>query len=150
MCKKPSGRVQKPKQLERAIRCITLDTNNNRNGVAVILESEWHDKILKVGRISDIIINGKLAYGNSILNVISAYAPHVGCPHQEKSHLYEHLEQIMTNIKLEEEILIGADLNGHVGRDRSGLEQEHGGHVFGDRNEEGKMSLDLLKDVTWE
>ena len=29
--------------------------------------------ILKVGRISDRIINVKLAYGNSMLNVISAY-----------------------------------------------------------------------------
>ena len=72
-----------------------------RNGVAVILEREWHDQILKVDRI----INVKLAYGNSILNVISAYAPQVGCPHEEKSQLYEHLEQIMRNIKPEEEII---------------------------------------------
>ena len=36
-------------------------TSNNRNGVAVILEREWHDKILKVDRISDRIINVKLA-----------------------------------------------------------------------------------------
>ena len=138
-----------------------LGTSNNRNGVAVILEREWHDKILKVDRISDRIINVKLAYGNSILNVISAYAPQVGCPHEEKSQFYEHLEQIMRNIKpgeeiiigaehLEqimryikpgEEIIIGADLNGHVGRDRSGFEQEHGGHSFGDRNEEGEDVL---------
>ena len=95
-------------------------TRNNRNGVAVILEREWHDKIL---------------------NVISAYAPQVGCPHEEKSQFYEHLEQIMRNIKPEEEIIIGADLNGHVGRDRSGFEQEHGGHSFGDRNEEGEDVL---------
>ena len=42
----------------------------------------------------------------------------------------------MRNIKLGEEIIIGADLNGHVGRDRSGFEQEHGGNSFGDRNDE--------------
>ena len=57
--------------------------------------------------------------------MISAYAPQVGCPSEEKSQFYEHLEQIMRNIKPEEEIIIGADLNGHVGRDRSGFEQEH-------------------------
>ena len=89
-------------------------TTKNRNGVAVILEREWHDTILKVEIISDRIINVKLANGNSILNVISAYAPQVGCPHEEKSQLYEHLEQIMRNIKPGEEILIGADLNGRV------------------------------------
>ena len=43
----------------------------------------------------------------------------------------------MRNIKPGEEIIIGADLNGHVGRDMSGFEQEHGGHSFGERNEEG-------------
>ena len=81
----------------------------------------------------------KLAYGNSILNVISAYAPQVGCQHEEKSQFYEHLEQIMRNIKQEEKILIGADLNGHVRRHRSGFEQEHGGHCFGYRKEEGEL-----------
>ena len=40
----------------------------------------------------------------------------------------------MRNIKPGEEIII--DLNGHVGRDRSGFEQEHGCHNCGDRNEE--------------
>ena len=47
----------------------------------------------------------------------------------------------MRNIKPEEEIIIGADLNGHVGRDRRGFEQEHRGHSFGDRNEEGEDVL---------
>ena len=131
----------KAKEIGEGYKMYYFGTSNNRNGVAVILEREWHDKILKVDRISDRIINVKLAYGNSILNVISAYAPQVGCPHEEKSQLYEHLEQIMRNIKPEEEIIIGAYLNGHVGRDRSGFEQEHGGHSFGDRNEEGEDVL---------
>ena len=131
----------KDKEIGEGYKIYYFGTSSNRNGVAVILEREWHDKILKVDRISDRIINVKLAYGNSILNVISAYASQVGCPHGEKSQFYEHLEQIMKNIKPGEEIIIGADLNGHVGRDRSGFEQEHGGHSFGDRNEEGEDVL---------
>ena len=127
----------KAKEIGEGYKMYYFGTSNNRNGVAVILGREWHDKILKVDRISDKIINVKLAYGNSILNVISAYAPQVGCPHEQKSQCYEHLEQRMRNIKPGEEIIIGADLTGHVGRDRSGFEQEHGGHSFGDRNEEG-------------
>ena len=129
--------MQKPKKLERAIRCTYyFGTSNNCNGETVILERECHDKILKVDIISDRIFNVRLAYGNSVLNVISAYAPQVGCPQEEKSQFYEHLEQIMRNIKPGEEIIIGANLNGHVGRDKSGFEQENGGHSFGDRNEE--------------
>ena len=60
-------------------------TSNNRNGAAIILERDWQDKILKLERILNKVINVKLAYGNSILNVISAYAPQVGCPQEEKS-----------------------------------------------------------------
>ena len=131
----------KAKEIGEGYNMYYFGTSNNRNGVAVILEREWHDKILKVDRISERIINVKLAYGNSILHVISAYTPQVGCPHEEKSQFYDHLEQIMRNIKPVEEIIIRADLNGHVGRDRSGFEQEHGGHSFGDRHEEGEDVL---------
>ena len=125
-------------------------TSNNRNGVAVILEREWHAKILKVDRISDRIFNVKLAYVNSILNVIPAYAPQVGCPHEENSQFYEHLEQIMRNIKPEEEIIIGADLNGHVVRDRSGFEQNTDSTVLETEMKKGKMYLDSLKHITWD
>ena len=126
----------KAKEIGEGYKMYYFGTSNNCNGEAVILERECHDQILKVDIISDIIINVRLAYGNSVLNVISAYAPQVGCPQEEKSKFYEHLEQIMRNIKPGEEIIIGANLNGHVGRDKSGFEQENGGHSFGDRNEE--------------
>ena len=52
--------MQKPKEL------YYFGTSNNGNGVAVILEREWHENILKIERISDRIINVKLA-----------------CPHEE-------------------------------------------------------------------
>ena len=95
---------------------------------------------MKLERISDIIriINVKLAYGDSILKEISAHAPQVGFPHEENSQFKEHniMEQIMRNIKPDDEILIGAVLNGHVGRGRSVFEQEHGCHSFRDINEE--------------
>ena len=88
----------KAKEIGVGYKMYYFGTSNNRNGVAVILEREWHDKILKMDRIADRNINVKLAYANSISNVISAYAPQVGCPHEEKSQFYEHLEQLMRNI----------------------------------------------------
>ena len=83
----------KAKDIGEGYKMYFFGTSNNRHGVAVILEGEWHDKISQVDRISDRITNVKLAYGTNILNVISAYAPQVGCPHEEKSQFYEHLEQ---------------------------------------------------------
>ena len=139
----------KAKDIGEGYKIYYFGTSNNRNGVAVILEGEWHDKFSKVDRISDRITNVKLAYGTSILNVISAYAPQVGCPHEDKSQFYQHLEQ-MRNIKPGEEIIIGADLHGHVGRDRSGFEQEHEATVSKTEMKNGKMSLDSLKHITCE
>ena len=92
----------------------------------------------------------KLAYGSSILNVISEYAPQVGCPHEEKSRFYEHLEQIMRNGKNNEEYQTSRGNHYRSrpkwsrGRDSGGFEQEHGDHSFGDRNEEGG---DILRFV---
>ena len=41
-------------------------------------------KILEIKRLSDRIITRKLAAENTMLNIISVYAPHAGCPQQEK------------------------------------------------------------------
>ena len=73
--------------------------------------------------------------------MISAYAPQVGFPQEDNIKLYEHHEQILRNIKPGDEIIKGADLTGHMGRHRSGFEQEHRGHSFGDRHEEGEDVL---------
>ena len=44
---------------------------------------------------------------------------------------------MVTSVPDKEEIVIGADLNGHVGDKRDGFESEHGGHGYGQRNDEG-------------
>ena len=40
---------------------------------------------------------------------------------------------------------IGADINGHVGRARTGFEREHGGNRWGDRNAEGQEILQFAQ-----
>ena len=55
-----------------------------RNGIGIILSKEWQDKILEIKRISDRIMTMKLVSGNTMLNIISVYAPQVGCSQQEK------------------------------------------------------------------
>ena len=61
----------KAKEIGEGYKMYYFGTSNKRNGVGVILERDLHDNILKVDRISDIIINVKLAYiyiyGNILL-----------------------------------------------------------------------------------
>ncbi len=47
----------------------------SRNGVGIILPSEWQDKILEVKRKIDRVMSIKLVVGKRMLNIISAYAP---------------------------------------------------------------------------
>ena len=66
-----------------------------RNGIGIILSKEWQDKILEIKRISDRIMTMKIVSGNTMLNIISVYAPQVGCSQQEKDQFYENLESEM-------------------------------------------------------
>ena len=76
----------------------------------------------------------KLVSGNTTLNIISVYAPQVGCSQQEKDQFYENLESEIRRIPLHEELVIGGYLNGHVGKDRTNFEMEHGVHGYGQQN----------------
>ncbi|XP_068209255.1 craniofacial development protein 2-like [Palaemon carinicauda] len=49
----------------------------------------------------------------------------------------------MINIPNEELLMIGGDLNGHVGRNSQWLERIHGGWALGDRNLDGERVMDF-------
>ena len=51
----------------------------------------------------------------------------------------------MRRIPLHEELVIGGDLNGHVGKDRTNFEMEHGGHGYGQQNPEGESILSFAQ-----
>ena len=57
----------------------------------------------------------KLASEGCVWNIISANAPQAACTTAEKEEFYESLEQMVTSVPDKEDIVIGADLNGHVG-----------------------------------
>ena len=126
---------------------------SNRNGVGIILQEERTKDILEISRISDRIILLKLACPNTkeVTTIISAYAPQQGLPELEKDQFYEQLE---ITTRQAETVIIGGDLNGHVGRD--GREStSHGNIGLGERNEEGDRvvefanTFDLVIANTW-
>ena len=58
------------------------------------------------------------------------------------------MDDLMQGIPNKENIFIGGDLNGHIGRDSQGYEKIHGGFGYGTRNEEGKSILDFALAMT--
>ena len=77
--------------------------------------------------MSDRLITIKLEVKGSILNIVRAYAPQVNNSMEEKNDFWEDLDGLIESISKEERIVLGADLNGHVGEGNIGDEKIMGG-----------------------
>ncbi|KAI5623399.1 hypothetical protein C0J50_17186 [Silurus asotus] len=102
--------------------------DGKRNGVGVILKEENSKSVVEVTRVSDRVMNVKLEVERLIINVISAYAPQVGCEMEEKEKFWSEL-----------------DFNGHVGVGNRGDEDVMGRYDFKGRNVERQMVVDFAK-----
>ncbi|XP_075093167.1 uncharacterized protein LOC142177455 [Nicotiana tabacum] len=87
----------------------------------------------------------KLVVGECPLNVVSAYAPQVGCDEEIKRRFWEGLDDIVRSIPPSERLFIGGDFNGHIGSSAGGYTEVHGGFGFGERNGGGISLLDFAK-----
>ncbi|XP_068242341.1 uncharacterized protein [Palaemon carinicauda] len=94
-------------------------TERGRNGVGIILAGKLKSCVLEVKRLNGSIMHMKLEWDGDMLNIISVRAPQTGCPEEEKDNFLRLLDQEMIDILNEELLMIGGDLNGHVGRSES-------------------------------
>ncbi|XP_068250379.1 uncharacterized protein [Palaemon carinicauda] len=60
--------------------------------------------------------------GGEILNIISAYAPQVGCREVEKGNFWRNMDVVMQELEEHERIIVGADFNGHVVSENEAIE----------------------------
>ncbi|KAL6561469.1 hypothetical protein OROMI_017070 [Orobanche minor] len=51
---------------------------NSSNGVGILLSKELKDNVVEVKRCNDRIMSVRVVVGEKVVNVICAYAPHVG------------------------------------------------------------------------
>ena len=76
----------------------------------------------------------------------SAPMPHkVGCELEEKEDFWNDLDEMVESVHKGEKVLIGADLNRHVGEGNRGDEEVLGRGGFKERNFEGQMVVDFAK-----
>ncbi|XP_071704615.1 uncharacterized protein [Rutidosis leptorrhynchoides] len=100
-----------------------------RNGVGIIIGPAYNEYVVDVGRRSDRIMSIRLA-------------PHAGRGDAEKRHFWESLDEVVRMCPPDHRLLIGGDLNGHIGTVVEGFAGVHMGFGYGVRNEEG---LSILK-----
>ena len=86
-----------------------------RNGVGVVLDPQTKEELVEVARKSSRILRIKLVYGQKAINVISAYAPQVGCDDAEKETFWREMDEVQREALPEERCVVGGDLNGHIG-----------------------------------
>ncbi|KAK6765208.1 hypothetical protein RB195_025231 [Necator americanus] len=115
---------------------------SNRNGIAIILNESFRDSVTAVDRLSDRLMAVKGDTGEVELRVVSAHASQMGCSEEEKACFWEDLEQYGQSLEGEEVLLIGGDLNGHVGSRKDGFESCYGGYGYGARNDDGLRILE--------
>ncbi|KAK3531325.1 hypothetical protein QTP70_018125 [Hemibagrus guttatus] len=96
-------------------------------------------------RVSDRVMNLKLEIEGVMLNVVSGYAPQVGCELEEKERFWSELDEVMESIPTGERVVIGADFNGHVGEGNRGNEEVMGKFGVKEKNLEGQMIVGFAK-----
>ena len=114
-----------------------------RNGVGIVLSKEFKDSLVSVSRTNGRVMSVKLGIGETVLNVICAYAPQVGCEDEENETFWRQMDQELRAIPEGEMVIVGGDLNGHVGISREAIERIHGGWGVGEKNEEGERVTDF-------
>ncbi|KAK3508690.1 hypothetical protein QTP70_004204 [Hemibagrus guttatus] len=135
----------KARSIGAGFKLFYYGVDSKRNGVGVVLKEEFVRNVLGVKRVSDRVMSLKLEIEGVMLNVVSGYAPQVGCELEEKERFWSELDEVMESIPTGERVVIGADFNGHVGEGNTGDEEVMGKFGVKERNLEGQMVVDFAK-----
>ena len=121
--------------------------DGRKNGIRIVVREELAESVLEVKRVSDRLMAMKLEINGSILNIVSAYTPQVNDNMEEKNDFWEDLDGLIKSILTEKRIVLGANLNGHVGEGNIEDKEIMGRDGAGTRNKEGSMVVDFGKRI---
>ena len=95
---------------EKDLRSVTVERR--------AVEMEWRSLVVVVSRPSDRLIKLKLMIAGEIFYIVSAYAPQSGETENIKEDILKDREDLMSRVPRTEYIVVGADLNGQVGKNQ--------------------------------
>ncbi|KAK3545944.1 hypothetical protein QTP70_016948, partial [Hemibagrus guttatus] len=133
----------KARSIGAGFKLFYYGVDSKRNGVGVVLKEEFVRNVLEVKRVSDRVMSLKLEIEGVMLNVVSGYAPQVGCELEEKERFWSELDEVMESIPTGERVVMGADFNVNVGEGNTGDEEVI--WQVKERNLEGQMVVDFAK-----
>ena len=74
------------------------------------------DRIIRVERIIDRVITVDLVIGEQVAKVVSCYVLLAGRSQIEKEEFWRQVERVIMNTCINQEVIIGGDMNGHKER----------------------------------
>lgn len=117
-----------------------------QNVVGIVVNQALRDNVVEVTRSLDWPMSLKIDTGAVVLRVVSCYASRrTALTFLTKEEFWESLDTHLQSLGSEEYIVIGGDLNGHVGQDRNGYERNRGGQGYGNWNEDGEWALECTE-----
>ena len=120
-----------------------IGNDQGTGGVGILLAEKWVDKVYDIKRVSDRIMLIKLLVGESVITVLSVYAPQTGLDQSTKDAFYDSLQTTVSALPEKDIVIPCGDWNGHVGKTAPGYEGVHGGAGYGERNADGERILDF-------
>nr|XP_043625404.1 craniofacial development protein 2-like [Erigeron canadensis] len=116
---------------------------SGRNGVGIIMTERLKDYVVHVERHGDRLMLVRLVIQEETINVISAYAPQSGRGAVEKTTFWDSLNELVRSCPDDQRLVLGGDLNGHIGVEAASYSGVHEGLGFGKRNDDGRMILEF-------
>ena len=104
--------------------------DGRRNEIEIVVREKLVESALEVKRVSDRVMAMKLEVKWSIPNIVSVYAPQVNSSMEEKNNFWQDLNSLIESVSKQERIVLGADINEHVGKGNIGDEEIMGGMVL--------------------
>ena len=135
----------KVKNIEGGCKLFYNEADRRRNGIRIVMREELAESVLQVKRVSNRLMVMKLEVKGSILNIVSAYALQVNNSMEEKNDFWEDLDGLIKCVSKQERIVLGADLNGRIGKGNIEDEEIMGRYCAGTRNKKGSMVVDFVK-----
>ncbi|KAK3543029.1 hypothetical protein QTP70_008710 [Hemibagrus guttatus] len=84
----------KARSIGAGFKLFYYGVDSKRNGVGVVLKEKFVRNVLEVERVSDRVMSLKLEIEGVMLNVVSGYAPQVGCELEEKERFWSELDEV--------------------------------------------------------
>ena len=98
-------------------------------------------------RVNEHIMCLKVLIGDKLVTCICVYAPETGRSAEEIDSFWDQMISVTGSVPASELIVVGGDLNGHVGTNVDGYDGVHGGYGFGERRADGERILEFCDAV---